>query len=67
MRKADCRAFLTDIKPFVKISAFCKLLDISPSTVSLFMKSENNDYMISEERINDLVNLIVSTFGEIFG
>lgn len=64
MNKAECRAFLAEVKPFIKISYFADLLNINRSQVSRFMKSNLFDYELSEDLANELVNLIIETLAE---
>lgn len=61
MSKSYYRDFLIEIKPFIKLSFFCKLVDLNPSTLSLFMRSPDNSYMISSEKLSELCELILST------
>lgn len=67
MSKAYIRALLEDLKPYIKLSFFCKMIGMNSSTLSLWMKSTNNDYMISDDRLNELVNCIYETVGRDFG
>lgn len=61
MKKSSYRDFLIECKPFIKLSVFAKMIDLNPSTLSLFMKSDNNDYMISVDKLQELTDLIVDT------
>ena len=61
MSKSSYRDFLIECKPFIKLSVFAKMIDLNPSTLSLFMKSDNNDYMISVDKLQELIDLIVDT------
>ena len=61
MRKSYIRDFLIECKPFIKLSVFAKMVDLNPSTLSLFMKSPANDYMISIEKLEQLRSIIEET------
>lgn len=61
MSKSYYRDFLIEIKPFIKLNVFCKMIGLNPSTLSLFMRSPDNSYMISSERLSELCELILST------
>lgn len=56
--KSVYRAYLLEVKPFIKINAFCKMLGINQSAVSMFIKDSAYDHMVTAEKLNDLCNLI---------
>lgn len=60
-RKSYYRDFLIECKPFIKLSVFAKMVDLNPSTLSLFLRTPDNDYMISESKLMQLTDLITST------
>lgn len=61
MSKSYVRDFLIECKPFIKLSVFAKMIGLNPSTLSLFMKSKDNDYMISSDKLEELTQLITET------
>lgn len=67
MSKAYIRALLEDLRPYLKLNYFCKMIGLNQSTLSLWMKSPNNDYMISVDRLNELVSVIYQVIGKDFG
>lgn len=67
MSKAYIRALLEDLRPYLKLNYFCKMIGLNQSTLSLWMKSPNNDYMISVDRLNELVSVIYQVVGKDFG
>lgn len=58
MSKSEIRDFLIECKPCIKLNTFCKMVGLNQATLSLFMKSNNNDYMISHDKLMQLVALI---------
>lgn len=60
MNKSYYRDLFRELQPFLKMSAFCRIVNINPSTLSLFMRSPDNDYMISSSKLAELENAIVS-------
>lgn len=67
MSKADYRALLQDLKPYLKLSYFCKQIGMNQSTLSLWMRSPDNDYMVSLARLEELTNCIYQVIGRDFG
>lgn len=61
MKKSYYYDFLTEAKPFIKLSVFCKMIDLNPATLSLFLRSKDNAYMISLEKLQQLCDLISDT------
>lgn len=61
MGKEYYRSFLIEVKPFIKLNFFCKVMGLNPATLSLFMRSNENDYMISVETLAQLESLIIET------
>lgn len=58
MNKSYYRDLFIELKPFLKLSYFCKLADIKPSALSMFLKDSAYDHMISVEKLSSLENLI---------
>lgn len=61
MSKSEIRDLLIELKPFVKLNFFAKACGISSSSLSLFMRDSSYNYTISQERLDDMVDLILST------
>lgn len=61
MGKDYYRSFLIDVKPFIKLNFFCKVIGLNPATLSLFLRGRENDYMISTEKLSELESLIIQT------
>lgn len=60
MNKSYYRDLFIELKPFLKLSYFCKLAGIEPSALSMFMKDEAYDHMISIEKLAALERIIIS-------
>lgn len=58
MNKSYYRDLFQELKPFLKMSTFCRMIDLNPSTLSLFMRSPDNDYMISLDTLGRLESVI---------
>lgn len=61
MKKSYYFDFLTECKPFIKLSVFARMVGLNPSTLSLFLRSRDNEYMISVDKLQQLVDLISDT------
>lgn len=59
MSKSYYRDLLRDLKPYIKLAAFARQIGMNPSTLSLFMRSPDNDYMISLGRLQELERAIM--------
>lgn len=58
MDKSYYRDLFRELKPFLKLSTFCKIVNLNPSTLSLFLRSPANDYMISYDTLARLENAV---------
>ena len=65
MSKSEIRDFLIECKPCIKLNTFCKMVNINQSTLSLFMRSNENDYMISHDKLIELVSIITNYMYEL--
>lgn len=65
MSKNDYRLFFDYVKPFIKLSFFCKKVGIANTTLSLFMRGDSYNYAMSIERCQELYNEIASTLNTI--
>lgn len=65
MTKNDYRTFFANVKPFVKLNYFCKIVHISPVNLSRFLKGSDWDYELSLDRCRILYEEICSTFRNI--
>ena len=59
MSKTDIRDLLIELKPFMKLNTFASMVGISSSALSLFMRDVQHSHMISQEKLDQLVNLIL--------
>lgn len=65
MTKNDYRSFFANVKPFIKLAYFIKRAGIPSSAMSLFMKDEAYNYVLSLERLNGLYADICETLENI--
>lgn len=63
MSKFEVRNLLIELKPFIKLNAFARMVGISSSALSMFMRDDYHYHEISSEKLNDLVNLILEFMG----
>lgn len=49
--KSDYRIYFVEVKHYVKISYFLKIVKIDQANFSRFMKSEEYDYLFSVDRL----------------
>lgn len=65
MTKNDYRTFFAQCKTMLKLNYFCKLVNISPVTLSRFMKGEAWDYEMSLDKCQKLYDAINDTIQNI--
>lgn len=58
MNKSYYRDLFIKLKPVIKFNYFCKLAGISSSSLSMFLKSDYYDHMISLDKLKLLSDLI---------
>lgn len=56
------RSLFREYKKYLKLSAFAEDLGIARSTLSRFMQSETNNYMISVQKLEVLNSYILNKF-----
>lgn len=61
LSKQDAKFLLNVCKPFIKLNSFMKPKSISQSAISRFMNRNDFDDMISNEKVNSLVDEIYSS------
>ena len=57
--KNDYRSFFANVKDYIKFKPFLTLVGINQSAFSRFMKNENFNYEISEEKLKALYECII--------
>ena len=63
--KSMYRDRLRKLMEYIKISKLCEEFGLTRNTLSAFLKSSDNDYMISEERLHDLCLFIENRISEL--
>lgn len=64
MSKPDIRDLLIELKPFIKLNTFAKMVGIHSSTLSLFMRDQAHYYAISQNKLDQMVKLILDFMSE---
>lgn len=59
MSKSYYRDLLIELKPFLKLTNFARMAEIEPSALSMFMKGQAYDHMISVEKLSLLERIIM--------
>lgn len=59
MVKSDYRSFFAKCKSAIKLSYFCSIAHVPATTLSMFMKSDAYDYMMSLDACKRLYDAIV--------
>ena len=57
--KNDLRSFFASVKGYIVFKPFLKKAGINQTSFSLFMRNENFDYQISEEKLIKLRDYII--------
>ena len=65
MSKNEYRSFFAECMPFLKLKYFCNQVGLSNATLSMFMRGNQFDYMISLDKLNDLYSAITCKLNEI--
>lgn len=59
MNKSYYRNLFMELKPFIKLSAFCRIVGIDRSALSLFLRDEQHDHCISLQKLGELERAIM--------
>ena len=65
MSKKEYRSFFANVSNRLKMRYYLDIAGIPATTFSRFMKSEQFDFMISVDRLNNLYDVIISDLSEI--
>ena len=65
MSKGSYREFFAQCKPAIKLSYFCQIAHVPATTLSMFIKSDAYDYMMSLDACKRLYDAITGYFANI--